>query len=236
MSLKEILVSIVAPLVVMVLGTAAIYHYTEYWKSGKNFTLSVVDMKSIRYQDDTITIVSVVISNTTQSLMSNSVLTLEGVPVGAEVSVKFDRNTNDPESVIAIGDSQVSIHVGNVRSNQELAVDVFLRSPVEPVVVAGLYSDEAIATLNETSPASDFSSRWRGSPEAYVVIGAAIALIVGSISRVIFALMDKGYYPTRNNAGFVLMHAGLLKEGSAILSEAVTNGEVGEYELRLRTR
>lgn len=226
---RMILVNFILPLLVIIVGGAIVLHYTDWIKPRGDFSIIQEQSSSMGFDESIITSETYVISNTFSNAIDEVSFDLGKLPEEAEVKAKLVSGIQRDLEVSPMEDGNYRIHIGSLRSNESIVLQVFLRTEGPVYTVPSIFSEEMVGTFSRGSGESN------SSIPLIRLFFAVMPLLLTAV--VIFITLKRGFIRvnkirmTENNSAFVMVHSGMASRGAKVLSALVDSGSVGVYEL-----
>ncbi|MDD4964150.1 MAG: hypothetical protein PHI11_09570 [Gallionella sp.] len=233
MKWRDVLVGAVASLTVTVLGGVSVYYATKEpdEKKVEKLTYSLNQTASFTGSTQNLSFSTVTVSN-------------EGGVAAKKVSIVIGVQASQIRDV-AVNAERGLREIAQEKTAKSLRVAYETLLPKESVTINLLLSEAEKPTIDVRSEATLGEEQKRNVTDSTTlrsklnVYSVAVVPVSGLISIVILVglltfirrrgLLD--HFPDRNDAGFLLLHHGLIDEAAEILSESVRAGRCDQYTL-----
>lgn len=226
MKWKDILLGAVATLFVTVIGGIAVYYFTKEPddKKSERLVYSVQQSASFIGGNQDLTFVTVRVEN--MGGVAAKKVTLSSSFTSAQIK-DFALDTNSGSKALSkeVKPNSIQLTYETLLPNEAINLNLMLSSPEKPMITvrsdASLGVEKSFETLSSTSKTKTNEFLKWSVPATGTLLVLLVSLLLVFIRRHgLFEFSSQN----KNNAGFLLLHHGLINEAMSVLNDAVLDG------------
>lgn len=228
MKLRDYLSGAFSALAITIVGGVVVYYVTKEpeQRTRELLVYSMRTSASFSGSKERISLATVNVQNRGGKAAKNVVAIIEfGSPLIRDVASESLPGSHDSKQVT---NQSAMLKYPTVLPGETIVIDLLLKSPATPTVV--IRSDESLAKPVTGLEDKVFVNRpWNAIASTLVPISGLFLGVVFAIG--LKALRSEGVFLDKNNAGFLLLHSGLVNEAESVLISAVQGGSHDPFTL-----
>jgi len=227
MKWRDVLIGAAFSLAVTVLGGIAVYYATKEpeYKKSEILIYSLQKIASFTGGSQDLTFASVKLSND-GGIAAKHVTILINLKTSEIRDLSISSSPGLHETTREKTVKMVRLDYEAILPNESVTLNFLLSSPENPLVSMRSDTSTGIEKKDEESSQVSFPSKINKFVKFLVPLTGIILLILSLVGFIF--LQKKGYLfrfsPDKNNAGFLLLHHGLVDDAEAVLTDAVRSG------------
>lgn len=226
MKWKDVLLGAVATLAVTVIGGIAVYYFTKEPDQKKNEQLIYTIQQSASFKggNQDVALVTVRLKNEGGVAAKRVILSL--VFNTAEIkdfALEGDSGAKELANETKLKPHNIQLNLETLLPREAVTLNLLLTSPEKPAVYVRSDSTLGIEQALDYEP----SSRKSGVNRYLEWAVPATGLLIGLLSVLFFksiGISQPPFSEDKNNAGFLLLHHGLVDDANAVLTDALHSG------------
>jgi len=230
---KDILAGAAVSLAVTVLGGVAVYYYTTVpdYKRTESLLYSILETASFKGGQQELTFSSVRVANE-GGIAAKRVSILVSVNTAEVRDLSLDVSAGSREISREVKPKSVHITYETLLPEESVTLNLLLSSSEKPAVA--VRSDATLGVERPLEIASSLKRTPSRINEFFKLLVPLTGFGLPILFSIVFLLLRRRGYiepSSSNNAGFLLLHQGLVDDATAILTAAVRSGAYDPFTL-----